>query len=248
MNTEPDAKQALQRLDEMTAPAPSPDQMLWAIVKGGVTSENVGAFEQLVKLSEHMEDRKAARSASRCLRELQSEAKAIAATRAVPDRNGGVRYKYVPYEDLMVLAQPLLTKHCFSVRFSQRMEADRTTVVCVLTHDDGHAFTNEFTVRTGSGPPGATTTQADSSAGTVAQREAFCDALNIVRCRDDDARMDGDVITPEQSDELERRVAETNSDVKAFLKLAGAETFATIKTAKYSILDELLARKERRGR
>lgn len=244
-----DVKQALQKLDaEVPAKTPSPEQMLWAIVERGVSADNVGAFEQLVKLSEHMEDRKAAKSAARSLRELQAEAKGIPATQIVPDRNGGVRYKYVPYETLMAQAQPLLTKHGFSVRFSQRMEGDRTTVICVLTHDDGHSFTNEFTVRTGSGPPGATTTQADSSAGTVAQREAFCDALNIVRTKDDDARQEGAFITKEQADELERRVAETNSDKVAFLKLAGAASYTEIRAAKYEILDELLAKKERRGR
>lgn len=242
------AKQALQRLDA-EVPAiqpPTPLQMLGAIVERGVTAENVGAFEQLVKLTEHMEDRKAAKSASQALRGLQGEAKAIVATKTVPDRSGGVRYKYAPYEEIMAQVQPLLGKYGFSVRFSQRMEQDRLTAVCILNHDDGAVFTNEFTVRIGSGPPQATATQADSSAGTVAQREALCDALNIVRTRDDDARNEGATITPDQADELERRVAETNSDRVAFLKLAGASKFSEIKSGKYEILDELLAKKERR--
>ncbi len=246
-----DAKQALEVLDPVQPPpqiAPSPASMLQAIVERGVTAENVGAFEQLVKLYEHMEDRRAAKSASQSLRELQTDAKAIVATKSVPDRNGGVRYKYSPYEDIMAQAQPLLTKHRFSVRFSQRMETDRETVICTLTHDDGHSFQNEFTVRVGSGPPGATATQADSSAGTVAQREAFCDALNIVRRVDNDARLEGAKLTQEQADELERRVTESNSDKAAFLKFAGAADFAGIPAAKYAILDEQLRRKERAGR
>lgn len=250
MTDNPNIQQAVQRLDSRV-PAKQPPtvaDMLQAVIEKGVSTENVAALESIVKLYERMEDRKAAKSASQSLRELQSEAKAIVATREVPDRNGGVRYKYVPYEQLMAQAQPLLTKYGFSVRYSQRMEQDRETVSCILTHDDGHAFSNEFTVRIGSGPPGATTTQADSSAGTVAQREAFCDALNIVRKRDDDANLLGDVISKEQAEELERRVAECNADRVAFLKFAGAKSFAEIGAVKYEMLDQLLRKKEKAGR
>lgn len=245
-----DTKQAVARIENLPPARQGPDvgDMLQAIIQKGVTAENVAALDSVVKLYERMEDRKSAKSASQALRELQSEAKAIEATRAVPDRNGGIRYKYVPYEEIMTQAQPLLTKYGFSVRYSQRMEQDRETVVCMLTHDDGHTFSNEFTVRVGSGPPGATTTQADSSAGTVAQREAFCDALNIVRRRDDDARLQGGAVTAEQADELERRVAEVNADRAAFLKYAGAKSFKEIPSEKYQILDEMLRKKERGGR
>lgn len=242
-----DAKQAIQRL-EAEAPVrrePQVADMLQAVIEKGVTAENVNAVKEIVALYERMEDRKSAKSASQALREMQAEAKQIVAMQAVPGRNNEVRYRYAKYEQIMEQAQPLLTKYGFSVRFSQKLESDRETVSCILTHDDGHAFINEFTVRIGSGPPGATTTQADSSAGTVAQREAFCDALNIVRRQDDDARMVGAKITAQQADELERRVAETNSNKDAFFRVAGAETFADIAATKYEILDNLLAEKER---
>ena len=55
-------------------------------------------------------------------------------------------------------------------------------------------------------------------------------------------------VTPEQADELERRVKETNSSVTAFLKFANAKTFAEIPANKYDELDRMLAQKERAGR
>lgn len=247
-----DAKQAAMELDRLAPQQqavqhrpPDVADMLHAVITKGVTAENVNAVKEIVALYERMEDRKSAKSASQALREMQAEAKAIIANKVVPDKHGGCRYKYAPYEEIMAQAQPLLTKHGFSVRFSQRMDADRLTSVCTLTHDDGHSFTNEFTVRVGSGPPGATTTQADSSAGTTAQREAFCDALNVVRRVDDNAASIGGKITQQQADELERRVAETNSNRAAFFRVAGAESFADIAATKYEILDNLLAEKER---
>lgn len=244
-----DENQQLTRMDSappaISTPEPSVAEILRGIMQGGVTAENVSAVKEVVALYERMEDRKSARTSSQALRGLQAKAKSIVATRAVPDKSGGVKYKYVPYEDIMAQAQPLLNEFGFSVRYSQKMEIDRETVVCMLMHDSGHVFTNEFTVRVGSGPPGATATQADSSAGTVAQREAFCDALNIVRRRDDDARLEGGPVTQEQAEELERRLAEVNGNKAAFLKLAGAQKFSEIPAGKYGMLDEMLQRKER---
>jgi hypothetical protein len=251
VNAKEAAEALAVRVESQTAvakPLPTPADMLQAVIQGGVTQENVAAVKEIVGLYERMEDRRAAKTASQALRELQTEAKSIAGTKGVPDKQGNIKYKYAPYEEIMAKAQPLLTKYGFSVRFSQKMESDRTTVTCILTHDDGHAFTNEFTVRVGSGPPNATAPQADAGAGTTAQREAFCDALNIVRCRDDDAHLVGAPITKDQADELERRVHETNSDKAAFLKLAGAATFAEIGSVKYEMLDQLLQRKEKRGK
>jgi len=51
-----------------------------------------------------------------------------------------------------------------------------------------------------------------------------------------------------QADELERRVKETNSNVQAFLKFAGANKFSEILASKYDELDASLRRKESQGR
>jgi len=51
-----------------------------------------------------------------------------------------------------------------------------------------------------------------------------------------------------QADELERRVKETNSNVQAFLKFAGADKFSTILAGKYDELDASLRRKEQQGK
>jgi len=96
--------------------------------------------------------------------------------------------------------------------------------------------------------PQATETQADGAASTYAKRFALCDALNILIEKDSDARVEGGSVTPEQADELARRVNETESNREAFLKFAGAKSFAEIPSAKYAQLDEFLARKEKRGK
>jgi hypothetical protein len=122
----------------------------------------------------------------------------------------------------------------------------RILETCQLKHVGGHSQSNSFAVRTRKAD---SDTQADCMAATTAKRNALLNALNIVIRQDclsdeSDARNEGGFITQAQIDELSRRVAETNSDRAAFLKVAGAATFAEIASSKYSVLDGLLRRKE----
>ena len=116
-------------------------------------------------------------------------------------------------------------------------------------HRGGHERSNPYSVRIGSGPPGCSESQADGSAHSYAKRGALCDALNIVvHGIDNDARMEGGKVTAEQAEELERRAQLTNSNIAAFLKLAGATKFAEIPATKYDLLDDMLKRKESKSR
>lgn len=225
---------------------PSPGMMLKAVIEKGVTAENVAAVKELTALMIQMEDRNAAKQFAQAFSDLQKVMPTIQAERTVPDKNGGVKFKYAPTEDIMKQLQPHLCEHGFSVSFSQKLGDKTVTSICTVRHQGGHAQTTEFTVRAGSGPYGGTERDADVAGGTVAQREALCDAFNIVRRRDGNAGFIGRPITPDQVEELAHRVAMTNSNREAFLKFAGAKTFQEISSEKYPILDEFLAKKEGR--
>jgi hypothetical protein len=116
--------------------------------------------------------------------------------------------------------------------------------ICTLRHIGGFSQSNEFAVRIGGGPPGATETQADGAAKTYAKRGALCDALNIVVEHDDDARMIGQPIGKALAEDLEKRVKAVGSDVETFLKYAGASKFEDISDEKWETLDAMLKRKE----
>lgn len=228
------------------SPALNPGQMMQAMIQSGVTAENVAAFTELVKLSEHMEDRTAVKQFTAAFVALQSEMPKVKATKAIPSNDGSVRSRFAPYEEIMEQVAPLLQKHGFTVMFSTDFREGRLLKTCTLQHVGGHSRSNTFAVRIGSGPPKASEAQADGAASTYAKRFAICDALNIVVDVDVDARAEGGPVTQEQADELERRVAETNSNREAFLKVAGAANYVSIPAAKYAMLDELLKKKERR--
>jgi len=225
---------------------PSVGEMLKAVIDKGVTAESVGALEKLVGLYERMEDKKAERAFAAAFVSLQAEMPNVQATKAVPNNDGSIRYRFAPFEDLMEQVAPMLQKHGFTVSFSSKFEEGRIISTCTLQHIEGHKRTNDFAVRVGKGPPGSSESQGDGAAASYAKRFALVEALNIVVSHlDNDARLEGGPVSKEQAFELERRVQETNSSMEAFLKFAGASKFAEIPSAKYSILDEFLSKKER---
>ena len=181
---------------------------------------------------------------------MQAEMPVIVATSVIPNRG-----KYERFEDILRKVSPIMSRHGFSVAFSQDVNENRIIETCKLMHIGGHSQANSFAVRAGG--KADSDTQADCKASTTAKRNAFCNALNIVIAQDvfadeqNDASLEGnptDFVTADQADELERRAHETNSDIPAFLKYAQANSFATIRSNKYDQLDSLLRRKESVGR
>lgn len=229
-------------------PAPNVAAMLDAVIKGGVSNENVAALEKLVGLYERMQDRDSEKSFNVAFVALQADLPTIVASSVIPNRG-----KYEKFEDVMRQVGPLLQKHGFSVSFSMDFKENRILETCHLAHVGGHSRSNSFAVRSGKAD---SETQADCKAATTAKRNALLNALNIVIRQDclneeNDAGIEGDPnakISTKQADQLEHRVALTNSDKAAFLKYAGADKFSNILASKYDTLDQSLQRKEKAGR
>lgn len=226
--------------DSALAPASAQGLSLPSIVEriltGEMTNEKLVMIKDLVAMD-------AERKFAAAFVELQNEMPTIVAKTVIPNRG-----KYEKFEDVMATISPFLTKHGFSVSFSNDFKENRIVETCHLSHVSGHSRSNSFTVRVGKAD---TETQADCKAATTAKRNALLNALNIVIRQDclneeHDARMEGGFITPEQAEELERRIKMVNGDVAKFLKFADAKTFATIYSSKYPMLDEMLSKKEGR--
>lgn len=235
---------ALVRQEPMAVarPVPTVGEMLHAVIERGVTGESVAAVKELVQLYREVQKDDAAKAFAQAFVDLQREMPVIVAHTVIPNRG-----KYERFEDLMNVIGPLLTKHGFVVTFSMDFKENRVLEICTLTHVGGHSRQNSFAVRAGG--KADSETQADCKAATTAKRNALCNALNIVIRQDclneeNDASILGECISAAQSDELARRVAETNSDRAAFLRFAGAESFATIASGKYNVLDSSLRKKE----
>ena len=219
--------------------------MLQAIVEKGVTAENAAVLEKVCDLYEKMDaigSRKAF-AAARCL--LQAELPSVMATKSIPSKTGEIRSVFAPYEEIMGKVGPYLVKHGFSVSFTMKAEGGRMEAFCTLTHSGGHSETNSFSVRVGSGPPGCSEAQSDGSARSYARRGALCDALNIIIDKDTDAHLEGACINADTARDLAARAKKAGLDEKAFLRLAGAESFATIREHKLPILEQVLRDKKK---
>lgn len=245
----PPEELAVERRQAMPVAEPTPIQLIERLITGPITAEGVGAIKELVALKEHMEDRKEQRDALKAFNtaftKLQRIMPSIKADAAVMKDNR-VLYRYCSFEEIWAQVQPHLAEHGFAVRFSQALHEGKVTVTCHLMHEGGHSVESNYSIRSGRGAPGMNETKEDAAASTIGQREALCDALNIVRRnRDEDARQLGGYVTPEQAEELEHRCKMVNANVPTFLKFAGgAKSFAEIPAVTYPLLDEFLKRKE----
>jgi len=222
--------------------------ILSSAVQGGITKDNVEVVERLIALQKEMRADEDRRDFARALANLQSECQPVSASKAVPNKDGTVRYKYAPFEGIMKEVSPLLARNGFSVTFDTAIGDGRVTVTCTLMHTSGHAQSNKFACRIGQGPPMSSDAQGDGAATTYAKRFALCAALNIVVEQDtdgaDDARNVGEVIDWKDAVELKERVHNCGADVKAFLAYAGAKTFEEIQKNRLEALHKMLCKKE----
>jgi hypothetical protein len=229
-------------------PMPNVAHMLQAVIEKGVTTENVSALEKLCDLYERMEKREAEKQFISAFVRMQAEMKSVQATKAVPNKQGGVKYRIAPYEEIDDQARPIYQKHGFAVSFSEGESApDKVTEVMTLSHIGGHSRTNFYTVRPGAGPPDSTESQKDVSGHSYARRGALCDGLHIVinHAEVDDARLQGAPVSAQQAKSLRDRVLALAIDVDGFLRYGGAKTFETIPVGNYAMLDASLKKKEK---
>lgn len=227
--------------------------MVQRILDGGHASENATAIEKLLDVHIKLEDRNAAKIFNTDFIGLQGELPKVKALKPVNCKDGSLKYMFAPFEDIDDQVRPICLRFGFTYSFEAdpASKAGYVTCICTLSHRGGHSRRIPFSIRIGSGPPGCTESQSDMSAYSQAKRGALCYALNIRidKAMEHDPRQESHPITADQAFELERRVKETNSNVEAFLKFAGADLtakdrWATIPANRYPELDAMLRRKE----
>ena len=227
--------------------------MVKTCIEKGLTAENTEAMKGLYELCKDQELVCAKQEFFASMSMLQAELPPVMATKSIPSKNGTVRSVFAPYEEIMGKVGPYLVRYGFSVSFTMNFippppgqpSGGRMEAVCKLMHKRGHSEENKFSVRVGSGPPGCSEAQSDGSARSYARRGALCDALNIVIDKDTDAHLEGACISADAARDLAARAKDAGIDEKAFLRLAGADGFATIREHKLPILEQVLREKKK---
>ncbi len=238
----------LQRV-EHSPPAFSTGAIIEKIVESGIGPAQIEVLERMMVLKYKEDDRNAEKDFIAAFALLQREIPHIKATYEVPTKSGGVKFRGAHLIDIMRQVEPLLANHGFSIMFessssvpSEGGAARTVSQTCRLMHISGHSKTSTSCVRVGGNADSAA--QMDAGAYTTAKRLAVCDLLNIHVDRSDVAIL-GDFISPDQVAHLKARFEAVGGDKAKFLALAQAESFETIRQAKYGVLDKMLATKEK---
>jgi hypothetical protein len=248
------AQAVVVREQAMTvATEPTSIAILEAAIKHGVTSENVAVVKEIIAMRREEVALANKASFNRSFFALKKEISTMNfyADKEAKTDSGKVAYSYCSEAEIAGKLEPVLFKHGFAMLFGQRQDADRVVAIITLIHDMGHEETREYSVRVGQSNKMKDSTAVDSGSTTSAWRHLVIKMFGLKsRIRaEDDARNEGGPITQEQSEELQRRVSETGSDVAKFLKFAGdAKSFATIPAIMYPLLDTFLQGREKKGR
>lgn len=94
---------------------------------------------------------------------------------------------YTPLEDIVNIVRPILSKHGFSVSFSNtQQDKGSVSVTCQLRHRAGHMIENALTLPTEAITKGMNAMQAVGAAISYGKRYTLCGILNIATTADDD--------------------------------------------------------------
>lgn len=239
---------------------PTSLSLLEAVISGGVTSENVALVKELTAMRREEIAAQSKTSFNRDFFDMKKEISGLNfyADKEAKSRDGSVMYAYCSESELSEKLEPVLKRHNFAMLFSQERSADTVTAVVTLIHRDGHEHVSRYTVRVGSTNAAKDATAADAGSTTSAWRHLVMKLFGLKSriSEENDPRNLGEHITEEQAADLERRVMDTASDSRAFLRFAGvkigpdeeitADHYRSIMSSKLAVLDDNLRRKEGR--
>jgi hypothetical protein len=233
--------------------------ILEAAVRGGITGDNVAVVKEIIAMRREEEAEQAKRAFVQAFFALRKSLPIIYADKEVKTKSGEVAFEYCSPSEIKDIIEPHVTGHGFCTMTGQEMGEGRVTVTVTLMHEKGHSESRSFTCRVSPGNSLMSPTQCDAAASTSAERHALIKLFGL-RTRinpSNDPRNEGTLITPEQAEELQHRVKMTNGNEAAFLKLAGVgaisgtitlDHYKSIMSSKLSMLDEMLQKKEQKGR
>lgn len=224
--------------------------ILQAAVQGGINKDNVEVVERLVALRREEMREEAKAAFARAFFQLRKSMPEMYADKEAKDKNGNVVYTYCSEAEMSKMLEPHLFRHGFTTLFGQRQEDNRTVAILTLIHEEGHQETREFSVRSGATNAMKDATAADTGSTTTAWRHLMIKMFGLKAriSSDHDPRIEGGPVSPQQAEELERRVAMLGDRINRdlFFKFAGATKFSEIPASRYEEVDRLLAKKESR--
>lgn len=198
---------------EETMPAVGFSNALEKAIDAGATAETI---HSLIDAQERVMSKQAEMDFNAAMARLQPKLPEI--KRSAKGHNS----KYAKYEAIDREVRPLYTAEGFSIDYNSKRNGDEITYYGTISHQAGHSKTAEIDLpadESGKKNP----IQAKGSTISYAKRYLIGMLLNIVTVdEDDDGHKGGsELLTEEEAKRIKDLLAETQSDVKAFLGLWG---------------------------
>jgi len=167
----------------------NPQQLIIKAIERNVPIE---ILERLLLMSDKFKKDEAEIAFREAMSGFQAECPVIPKRKIVRNRDGTIRYRYAPIEDIIPLVQPLIDKYGFSYDIEMEQKeltiSGTTTVFHVLGHSKRSSFGIPIAV-----PPEMKMSEQHKWAGgqTYVKRISFCNAFGILTGDEDTDGNDG---------------------------------------------------------
>lgn len=229
------------------APATSSLSILEQAIRGGVTRENVEVVKELVAMARAERDDRAKADFARAFFQLRKNMPEIHADKEAKNRSGETTFVYCSETEIARALEPHLMSYGFAMLFGQEERDGRITVKVTLMHEHGHSETREYTVRAGAPNAMKDAAMCDTGGATTAWRHLMIKWFGLKSriSENQDARNEGERITPDKVQYIRELVRETNSDEARFFAFAGVKSYEDITDGTYPLLVRSLTAKRR---
>ena len=168
--------------------SPFPTLNIEGLLEKAVDAKSaVEVIERLQVMRREMRAEQAKEAYDRAMAAFQADCPVIVKQKGVPDRSGGVAYRYAPLEDIVAQIKPFLLKHGFSYTLDTDVTSEAGWVIakCIITHCAGHQSISSAKFPLGTKTGIMSDTQVYAAALTFASRRVLCNAFGIVVAGED---------------------------------------------------------------
>lgn len=228
---------------------PEPNSLLPAIIKASRdASVDVAKMEAMMRMQRELQADEARREAIEAFTRMSADLPRVKKNGTI-DLGKGKPIAFARWEDMDQVIRPLLTREGFTLSFNSAMrEGGGLVVTGELMHVSGHVRTATIPLPLDTGP-GRNNLQAVGSTLSYGKRYCAEMLLNIVRegADDDGVKGGAEFVTPEQIEELQALIEETDADEQKFLAAAGAAHIGEIPAGAFTMAKNLLLSKRKKG-
>jgi len=237
---DPAATTAMVRAEQ-----PTPMMLLQQAIEHNVDVDRV---EKLMDLQERWERNEAGKRYAEALAAFQAECQPIHKRREA-SFNGRLAYTFASLDDIMVVIQPLLTKHGLAIGFSAGVNDAGALVAQCRVRCGTHVEVTDITLPVPAEMK-VNATQKMGAALSYAKRYALCAALNItVTDEDNDGNGLIETVTEEEAIQLQDIASECPKGTRArCLAWLGVSSFYECPAAKFYEVRDMLKRKQQEAR